>query len=167
MSSLPVNMKRIQSKIAEKMWWHRFPHYKSMGFFSYAQGQLTLLSMVESGQISNSSKLSCMSSLPASMKRIWSKAFEKTWWRRFFHYNPMGAICCHGNQSSDPIWIKTYWSLSPTPMMLQIKFHSNRPTGCRDIHVRKCERTDGWTHTRTPARQVYYKLTNEPSAQVS
>ena len=22
---------------------------------------------------------------------------------RFFHYNPMGAICCHGNQSSDPI----------------------------------------------------------------
>ena len=25
----------------------------------------------------------------------------------FFHYNPMGAICCHGNQSSDPIWPKT------------------------------------------------------------
>ena len=22
-------------------------------------------------------------------------------------YNPMGAICCHGNQSSDPIWPKT------------------------------------------------------------
>ena len=21
----------------------------------------------------------------------------------FPHYNPMGAICCHGNQSSDPI----------------------------------------------------------------
>ena len=26
----------------------------------------------------------------------------------FSHYNSMGAICCHGNQSSDPIWIKTY-----------------------------------------------------------
>ena len=25
----------------------------------------------------------------------------------FPHYNPMGAICCHGNQSSDPIWPKT------------------------------------------------------------
>ena len=26
---------------------------------------------------------------------------------RFSHYNPMGAIGCHGNQSSDPIWPKT------------------------------------------------------------
>ena len=39
-----------------------------MGFFSYAQGQLTPKSVVESGQISNSSKLSCMSLLPASTK---------------------------------------------------------------------------------------------------
>ena len=26
---------------------------------------------------------------------------------RFPHYNPMGAICCHENQSSDPILPKT------------------------------------------------------------
>ena len=25
----------------------------------------------------------------------------------FPHYIPMGAICCHGNQSSDPTWSKT------------------------------------------------------------
>ena len=25
----------------------------------------------------------------------------------FPHYNSMGAICCHGNQSSDPTWPKT------------------------------------------------------------
>ena len=25
----------------------------------------------------------------------------------FPYYNPMGAICCHGNQSSNPIWPKT------------------------------------------------------------
>ena len=25
----------------------------------------------------------------------------------FSHYNPMGAIRCHGHQSSDPIWPKT------------------------------------------------------------
>ena len=25
----------------------------------------------------------------------------------FSHYNPMGAIGCHGHQSSDPIWSKT------------------------------------------------------------
>ena len=29
------------------------------------------------------------------------------WSQDFPHYNPMGAICCHRNQSSDPIWPKT------------------------------------------------------------
>ena len=94
-------------KKAEKMWWRSFPHYKSMGIFSDAQGQLTLLSVVGSGRISNSCKLLCISSLPASMKRIRSKTVEKTWWRPFPHYSPMGAIRCHGNQSSDLICIKT------------------------------------------------------------
>ena len=96
MSSLPASMKRIRSKTAEKMWWRSFPHYKSMGIFSDAQGQLTLLSVVGSGRISNSCKLLCMSSLPASIKRIRSKTVEKMWWRPFPHYNPMGAIRCHG-----------------------------------------------------------------------
>ena len=31
----------------------------------------------------------------------------------FPHYNPMGALCCHGNQSSDTIWPKTLCSQSP------------------------------------------------------
>ena len=54
----------------------------------------------------------------------------------FPHYNPIGAaICCHGNQSSDPIWPNTQCSLSPIPMMLQIKFDCDRPTGLRDIQV--------------------------------
>ena len=75
-----------------KMWWRSFPHYKSMGIFSDAQGQLTLLSVVGSSRISNSCKLLCMSSLSASIKRIQSKTVEKTWWRPFPHYNPMGAI---------------------------------------------------------------------------
>ena len=38
--------------------------------FSDAQGQITLESVVVSVQNSNSSKLSCMSSLPARMKMI-------------------------------------------------------------------------------------------------
>ena len=57
-------------KTAEKKWQHCFSHNKSMGIFSDAQGKLTLQSVVASGRISNSSKLSCMSSLPLSMKRI-------------------------------------------------------------------------------------------------
>ena len=55
---------------------------------------------------------------------------------RFFpHYNPMGAMCCHRNQSSNPIWPKTQCSLSPTPIMLLLKFDCDWPTGHRDIHV--------------------------------
>ena len=100
-----------------------------------------------------------MSSLPASTKRIRSKTVEKTWWRHFPHYSPMGAICCHGNQSSDLICIKTLCSLSPTPMMLQIKFGCNRPAGLGDIHVWKCGRKHGRTDGRTPARVPSYKLT--------
>ena len=147
-----------------------FPNYKPMGIFADVQGQLTLQSVVQAGRNSNSSKLLCMSSLPASMKRFGWKTGEKKWRHRFLHCNPMGAFCCHGNQSSDPIWPKTKCSLSPNSMMLQIKFGCDQPIGFRDIHVWKCEHTDGQTdgrtHARTPARLVYYKLTSEPSAQV-
>ena len=68
-SSLPANLKRIRSKTAEKSGNSVFP-YKSMGFFSDAQGQLTLKSVVGSRRISNYSELSRMPSLPVSMKRI-------------------------------------------------------------------------------------------------
>ena len=51
---------------AEKKWRHRFSHYKPMGIFSDAQGQLNPQSVVQSGKNSNSSELSCMLSLPAS-----------------------------------------------------------------------------------------------------
>ena len=34
-------MKRSQSRKAEKKWRHRVSHYKPMGIFSDAQGQLT------------------------------------------------------------------------------------------------------------------------------
>ena len=81
-----------------------FSHYKPMGIFSDVQGQLTPQSVVRAGRNSNSSELSCMSSLPASKKRIEWKTGEKKWRHCFLHYNPMGAFCCHGNQSSDPIW---------------------------------------------------------------
>ena len=37
-SSLPASMKRIRWKIAEKMWWRHFLHYKSMGFFQTLKG---------------------------------------------------------------------------------------------------------------------------------
>ena len=74
-----------------------FSHCRSMGNFLVAQGQLTPQSVVQSGRNSNSSEILCMSSLPASIKRIGSKATEKRWRQRFPHYKSMGAFCCHGN----------------------------------------------------------------------
>ena len=44
-----------------------------MVIFSKAQGQLTQQPVVGSGQNSDSSELSCMSSLPASMKKLWGE----------------------------------------------------------------------------------------------
>ena len=74
-----------------------------MGIFLDAQGQLTNKSLVQSCQILNPSKILWLSSLPARIKKNQSKMKELEWSQGFPHYNPMGAICCHGNQSSDPI----------------------------------------------------------------
>ena len=107
MSSLPARMRMIDSKMKELEWSQDFSHYKSMGIFQIAQGQLTPQSLVRSGRISNSSEILWMFSLPASMKKIRSKMKALEWTQHFPHYNPMGAICCHGNQSSNPSWSKT------------------------------------------------------------
>ena len=57
MSSLPARMRMIDSKMKELEWSQDFSHYKSMGIFQIAQGQLTPQSLVRSGRISNSSEI--------------------------------------------------------------------------------------------------------------
>ena len=103
--------------------------------FSDAQGQLTPKSVMESYRNSNPSMLLWLVLLSARMKKIHSKMKVLEWSQDFPHYNPMGAICCHGNQSSDQILPKTSCSQSPTPMMLLMKFDYDWPAGFRDIHV--------------------------------
>ena len=76
-----------------------------MGIFSDVQGQLTPQSVVQSCRNSNSSELSCMSALPASMKRIRWKTAEKKWRHHFSHHNP---ICYHGNQWLDLAEFQTH-----------------------------------------------------------
>ena len=107
MSSLPARIRMIESKMKELECSQDFSHYKSMGIFQDAQGQLTPQSMVESGPNSNLSEILWLSSLAVSMKKIRSKIKALACSQHFPHYNPMGAICCHGHQSSDPIWFKT------------------------------------------------------------
>ena len=146
MSSIPARMKKIQLKMKALECSQDFSHYKSMGIFPDAQGQLTLQSMVGSGinfelvqdfmvvlvtckneedpiknegarvfttlyinfsdaqgQITlelvvvssrnlNSSKLSCMSSLPARNRMIESEMKELECSQVFSHYKSMGIF---------------------------------------------------------------------------
>ena len=57
MSSLPARMRMIDSKMKELECSQDFSHYKSMGIFPEAQGQLTPQSLVRSGRISNLSEM--------------------------------------------------------------------------------------------------------------
>ena len=70
MSPLPARMRMIDLKMKELECSQDFSHYKSMGMFSDAQGQLTPQSLVQSSRISNSSEMLWIFSLPASMKKI-------------------------------------------------------------------------------------------------
>ena len=60
--------------------------------YSDVQGQITLVLVSVSGRNLNSSKLSCMSSLPARMRMIDSKMKELEWSQDFSHYKSMGIF---------------------------------------------------------------------------
>ena len=74
--------------------------------FSDAQGQITLVLVSVSGRNLNSSKLSCMSSLPARMRLIESKMKELECSQDFSHYKSMGIFPYAQGQSAvlGPIW---------------------------------------------------------------
>ena len=59
---------------------------------SDAQGQITLVLVSVSGRNLNSSKLTCMSSLPARMRMIDSKMKELECLQDFSHYKYMGIF---------------------------------------------------------------------------
>ena len=60
--------------------------------FSDAQGQITLVLVSVSGRNLNSSKLSCMSLLPARMRMSDSKMKELECSQDFSHYKSMGIF---------------------------------------------------------------------------
>ena len=79
--------------------------FKTLYFnFSEAQGQITLKSMVVSNRNLNSSKLSCMSLLPARMRMIESKMKELECSQDVSHYKSMGIL-------PDALWQLTPHSL--------------------------------------------------------
>ena len=75
--------------------------------FSDAQGQITLELVVVFGRNLNSSKLSCMSMLPARMRMLESKMKELECSQDFSHYKSMGNFRCPRAANSavlGPIW---------------------------------------------------------------
>ena len=57
MSPLPARMRMIESNMKKLECSQDYSHYKSMGIFPDAQGQLTPQSLVRSGRILNSSEM--------------------------------------------------------------------------------------------------------------
>ena len=80
---LPARMRMIDSKMKDVQCSQDFSHYKNMGIFPDAQGQLTPHSLVRSGRNLNSSEMLWMFSLPASMKKIRSKMKALEWSQHF------------------------------------------------------------------------------------
>ena len=112
-----------------------YSHYKSMGiFFTDAQGQLTLQSLVESCRILNPFEILWLSLLPVRMKKIQFKLKGLECSQDFPHYNPMGAICCHGNQFSSNL-AQSLMQPFPHPNDALDEVDFDQPAGLRDINV--------------------------------
>ena len=77
-------------------------------YFSDVQGHITLVLVVVSGRNSNSSKLSCMSSLPARMRLIKSKMKKLECSQVFSNYKSMGFFSRRSRAAHSavlgPIW---------------------------------------------------------------
>ena len=66
---LSARMKKIHLKMKVLEWSQHYSHYKSMGIFPDAQGQLTNKSLVGSCRISNPFEILWLSLLPARIKK--------------------------------------------------------------------------------------------------
>ena len=83
--------------------WSQHFSNKSMGIFQDTQGQVTPQFKVRSCRKSNPFEILYLFSVPERIKKIQVKIKVVEWSQEIPHYNPMGAICCHGNQCYDPI----------------------------------------------------------------
>ena len=71
---------------------------KSNRSFFSNQDDVTLWLMIRSGQFSNLTELSSMSTLSASFRNIWSKLKELWWWQILSHCKSMEPCGCHSNK---------------------------------------------------------------------
>ena len=128
-------------------WSQYFSHYKSMGIFPDAQGQLTHKSLIGSCRISNPSKMFWLSSLLVRIKKNRSKIKELKWSQGFPHYNPIGVLIRSDPKpkavNSPPQWCSR-WNLITIGRLIS------------EICI--IESVDARRDAQTPARVPSYKL---------
>ena len=107
--------------------------------FSDAQGQITLLLVSVSGRNSNSSKLSCMSSLPARMRMIDSKMKELECSQDFSHYKSMGIFPDAQKQLTPQSLVES----GPNSNLFEILWLSSLPASMKKIRskIKALEKT--------------------------
>ena len=87
------------------------------GFFSN-QGDGILRLKILSGQFSNSTQNSSISTLSATFRKIQSKLNELMWWQTFSHCKSMGPCGCHSNHDFHWISMKSLCHRCPTRSIL-------------------------------------------------
>ena len=140
LSRLPATLMMSRSKMNELAWRHHFPIISLWDFFFFRRSRAA--NSLVSGPTWLKFELvrDFMHVLvTCKYKKDRFKSNRERWRHHFSHYKSMGAFCYHGHQSFDPTCLKTLCSLSPTQVMLHMKFDQDWPTGLRDIQVRKCK----------------------------
>ena len=159
----------IPNDLAEIVKFH-FSHYKSMGTINCHSNQSSYPTGIKTQLMTDLDK--------SHMKRraLLNKHFckknpnipnetEKIVNFLFSHCKSMGTLSYHSNQSSYPIGIKTQLFVPPT-----YRCYTKRIglTASEEILFENVQEGRRWTTDgRTPDTSIYYKLTYEPSAQVS
>ena len=113
LSWLPATLMMIRSKMNELAWRHHFPFVSLWEFFQTSRAA----NSVVNGPIWPKFELVrdfVHVLVTCKYKKGRIKNNQETVETSFPYYKSIGAFCCHGNQSFDPICSKSLCSLSPT-----------------------------------------------------
>ena len=130
-----------------------FSHYKSMGIFPDAQGQVTHKSLVGSCRILNQFEILCLSLLPARIKKNKSKKTELEWSKIF----PIITLWELSVAMETRVLIRSYPkpnAVNPPPQWCT--WWNLIMIGQLVSEIFTFESVDGQTHARTDGRRLWW-----------
>ena len=143
LSLLSGSLIKFQWKIKLLSLGQYFPHFKSMGKFFIAQGQVTLKRMNWPGPNSNLTEILCLSRIPANLEELRLKLKALPPGQHFPIISLWDLFVAMVTTVLNKPVPKVYAVKSPTQTILHMKFDQEWPASSGDIHVWKCEHTDG------------------------